>query len=102
MDSLFPRETAAKRKFSPGKHANAVKIWLATGLFMILVQVIVGGVTRLTGSGLSITRWEIVTGTFPPLNAEEWQEAFDLYKATPQYQKINEGMAMADFKFIYF
>lgn len=81
---------------------RAVKIWLITGLVMVLLQIVIGGVTRLTGSGLSITRWEIVTGTVPPLNEADWQEAFDLYKQTPQYQKINQGMSMGDFKFIYF
>ena len=84
------------------KYPNAVKVWLLIGLFMIFMQVVIGGVTRLTGSGLSITKWEIVTGTLPPLNAEQWESEFDLYKATPQYQKINEGMTMKDFKFIYF
>lgn len=72
------------------------------GVFMIFMQVVIGGITRLTGSGLSITKWEIVTGTLPPMNAEGWEEEFDLYKATPQYQKINDGMSMSDFKFIYF
>ena len=85
-----------------------VKIWLFVGLVMLFVQVIVGGITRITGSGLSITKWEIVTGTLPPMNDLEWEEAFDLYKSTPQYQEINEGMEMgsvlqsATFKFIYF
>ena len=82
--------------------SKTVKIWLAIGLIMILIQVIIGGITRLTGSGLSITKWDIVMGSIPPLNENLWIEAFDLYKETPQYQKINEGMSMADFKFIYF
>ena len=69
---------------------------------MVFVQILVGGVTRLTGSGLSITRWDIVTGTIPPLNDIAWEEAFDLYKQTPQYQKINQGMDMSEFKFIFF
>lgn len=81
---------------------RAVKIWLITGVVMVLLQIVIGGVTRLTGSGLSITRWEIITGAIPPLNDADWQEAFDLYKQTPQYQRINEGMSMAAFKFIYF
>jgi len=82
--------------------AGIVKIWLIVGLFMVFMQIVIGGVTRLTGSGLSITRWEVVTGTLPPLNDAAWEEAFDLYKTTPQYQKINQGMAMSDFKFIFF
>lgn len=80
----------------------AVKYWIWAGLFMLFVQVIVGGVTRLTGSGLSITKWEVVSGTIPPMNEMEWQAEFDLYKDTPQYREINEGMSMSQFKFIYF
>lgn len=83
-------------------YSKALKVWLVIGVIMVLVQVVIGGITRLTGSGLSITKWEIITGTIPPLNAEGWKEAFDLYKATPQYKKINEGMTMSEFKFIYF
>jgi cytochrome c oxidase assembly protein subunit 15 len=83
-------------------YPSIVKWWLVVGVVMIIGQVVIGGITRLTGSGLSITKWEIVTGTLPPLHAAAWEEAFDLYKATPQYAKINEGMSMSDFKFIYF
>jgi len=84
------------------RYPKAISYWLIIGLVMVFFQVVIGGVTRLTGSGLSITRWEIVTGTLPPLNADQWEAAFDLYKETPQYEKINEGMDMASFKFIYF
>jgi len=79
-----------------------VAAWLFVGVVMVFVQILVGGITRLTGSGLSITRWDIVTGTIPPLNAAEWDEAFTLYKETPQYKQINEGMELSRFKFIYF
>ncbi len=79
-----------------------VKWWLVVGVVMIIGQVVIGGITRLTGSGLSITKWEIVTGTLPPMNAAAWETEFELYKATPQYEKINEGMSMSEFKFIYF
>jgi len=82
--------------------SKLVRIWLIIGLVMIFFQIIIGGVTRLTGSGLSITKWEIVTGTFPPISEVGWQSELDLYKKTPQYKKINEGMSMSDFKFIYF
>ena len=83
-------------------YPNALKVWLYIGLFMLLVQVVVGGITRLTGSGLSITKWEIVTGTLPPTSETEWNVEFNLYKETPQYREINEGMSLSDFKFIYF
>ena len=76
--------------------------WMLVGVIMIFIQILIGGVTRLTGSGLSITKWEIVTGSIPPINEEQWLYEFDLYKATPQYKMINEGMELSDFKFIYF
>ena len=86
-----------------------VLIWLMLGLLMLYFQIIIGGVTRLTGSGLSITKWEIVTGTFPPMDEQTWNEEFDKYKQTPQYEKINVDMPLGDsifesgsFKFIYF
>ena len=84
------------------KYKKVIRVWLIIGLVMLIGQVVIGGITRLTGSGLSITRWEIVSGTLPPLNAAEWIEAFDLYKQTPQYQKINSHFDLSDFKFIYF
>jgi len=84
------------------RHARVVRNWLWIGVIMISIQVMIGGITRLTGSGLSITKWEIAIGTIPPLNEHQWVEAFDLYKDTPQYHKINKGMSMSEFKFIYF
>jgi cytochrome c oxidase assembly protein subunit 15 len=69
---------------------------------MLIGQVILGGITRLTGSGLSITRWDIITGVIPPLNAEQWLKTFEAYKETPQFHKINATFNLADFKFIYF
>jgi cytochrome c oxidase assembly protein subunit 15 len=84
------------------KYTKTIRIWLITGLVMLIGQVILGGITRLTGSGLSITRWDIVSGVIPPLNTIQWQEAFDLYKQTPQYHKINAHFTLSDFKFIYF
>lgn len=82
--------------------ARPVRVWLIIGLVMVFFQVVIGGITRLTGSGLSITKWEIVTGTLPPMNQTAWESEFMKYKATPQYQKINAGMSLSDFKFIYF
>jgi cytochrome c oxidase assembly protein subunit 15 len=87
---------------SPTAVPNAVKAWLIVGLVMVFFQIVIGGITRLTGSGLSITKWEIVTGALPPMNEAKWESEFDLYKATPQYLKINQGMALSEFKFIYF
>lgn len=90
------------QKSSSFVHPTVVKYWLWLGVFMIAVQVMIGGITRLTGSGLSITKWEIAIGTFPPMGEKSWTEAFDLYKETPQYHKINKGMSLSEFKFIYF
>ena len=84
------------------KYSKTVRRWLVLGLILLIGQVILGGITRLTGSGLSITRWDIVLGVIPPLNQQDWEAAFDLYKQTPQYHKINSTFELADFKFIYF
>lgn len=78
-----------------------ISYWLFTGMLMVFVQIILGGITRLTGSGLSITRWDIVMGSIPPLNPIQWEAAFNLYKTTPQYQHINTGMQLSEFKYIF-
>jgi heme a synthase len=82
--------------------SRPVAIWVMTGVIMLLIQVILGGITRLTGSGLSITEWNVVTGTLPPLNDIQWQEAFGKYRQTPQFQILNSGFSLSDFKFIFF
>jgi len=87
---------------SPRQAARPVAIWVYTGVIMLLIQVILGGITRLTGSGLSITEWKAVTGAIPPLNTAQWQDAFDKYRQTPQYRLINSGFTLSDFKFIFF
>lgn len=84
------------------KDRKLISIWLFAGVVMIFFQIFLGGITRLTGSGLSITRWDIVTGTLPPLNSAQWDQTFALYKQTPQYRDINEGMTLHQFKFIFF
>ena len=81
---------------------NAVLWWLRVGLIMVFFQVVIGGITRLTESGLSITKWEVVSGTLPPLTEADWDREFELYKETPQYKEINEAITMDEFKFIYF
>lgn len=84
------------------RSARPVAIWLWVGIFMIVVQVLLGGITRLTGSGLSITEWNVVTGTLPPLSESAWLVEFDKYKATPQYQLLNFDFTLSEFKFIFF
>lgn len=81
---------------------KTIRLWLIIGLIMLIGQIILGGITRLTGSGLSITSWDVVTGVIPPLNSQEWNEYFELYKETPQYEKINADFTLKDFKFIFF
>jgi cytochrome c oxidase assembly protein subunit 15 len=81
---------------------KSVSRWLILGCVLVFFQVVIGGVTRLTGSGLSITKWEIVIGTLPPLSTADWEEAFALYRETPQFRQINYDMTMEEFKFIYF
>src|SRR5687768_11006125 len=81
---------------------RAVSNWLLAVAILVFAMVVVGGITRLTESGLSITRWEPVTGAIPPIGEAAWQQAFDAYRQTPQYQTINRGMTLNEFKDIYF
>jgi cytochrome c oxidase assembly protein subunit 15 len=83
-------------------YSRPVANWIMIGVLMLVVQVILGGITRLTGSGLSITEWNVVTGTFPPLNQVKWLEEFNKYKQTAQYQLLNTDFTLSDFKFIFF
>jgi heme a synthase len=76
--------------------------WLLTGVVMVIIQIALGGITRLTGSGLSITEWDVVTGSLPPLNEAGWMAEFEKYKATPQYQLLNSDFSIGDFRFIFF
>ncbi len=84
------------------KKNKYVVYWLLTGCFLIFVMVLVGGITRLTHSGLSISDYKLIHGTIPPMNEQEWQEAFDLYKQYPEYQKLNYHFGIEEFKDIYF
>jgi cytochrome c oxidase assembly protein subunit 15 len=79
-----------------------VRIWLYAIAVMVALMVVIGGTTRLTGSGLSITEWKPVTGIVPPLSHEAWQAEFEGYQKIPQYQEINRGMTLSEFKLIYF
>ncbi|KMO39962.1 heme A synthase [Methylobacterium variabile] len=81
---------------------RAVRTWLFVMAAMVVAMVAVGGATRLTGSGLSITEWKPVTGAIPPLSGQAWAEEFAKYQATPQYRLLNQGMSLSDFQFIYF
>lgn len=84
------------------KDNKKVIYWLLTGCVLIFIMVVVGGITRLTHSGLSISNYKLISGTLPPMNEAEWHEAFDLYKQYPEYQKLNSHFELEDFKDIYF
>lgn len=84
------------------KKNKYVVYWLLTGCFLIFVMVLVGGITRLTHSGLSISDYKLIQGTIPPMNEQEWEEAFELYKQYPEYQKLNYHFGIEEFKDIYF
>src|SRR5678816_4630220 len=89
-------------EFYPHRTSRAVAIWLMIGVGMLIIQILLGGVTRLTGSGLSITEWDVITGTLPPLNYNEWLQEFHKYQQTPQYHLLNFNFTIRDFKFIFF
>lgn len=80
---------------------GAVRVWLMILFALVVVMIAVGGLTRLTDSGLSITEWRPVTGALPPMSAAEWDTEFDKYRQIPEYQLQNKGMSMAEFKVIY-
>lgn len=81
---------------------NGRKIWLGIMCILLTLMIGVGGITRLTRSGLSIVEWNVVMGTFPPLTEEAWKEQFELYKQTPESQKVNSSFELSDYKRIFF
>lgn len=81
---------------------RAIARWLLAVAVLVLLMVVVGGITRLTESGLSMVRWEPISGAVPPLNADQWNAEFAAYKATPEYAKVNHGMSLPEFKRIFF
>jgi cytochrome c oxidase assembly protein subunit 15 len=86
----------------PQKSSKPVAIWLMIGVAMLIIQILLGGITRLTGSGLSITEWDVITGSLPPMNEQQWIEEFNKYKQTPQFSILNADFTLQDFKFIFF
>ena len=92
VNSLTPRQAAA---------VPYVRAWLYIVAFLVFCMVIVGGATRLTDSGLSITEWQPLLGAIPPLTEAAWLDAFEKYKQIPEYQLVNKGMTLSEFEFIY-
>jgi cytochrome c oxidase assembly protein subunit 15 len=84
-----------------GGSARAVRVWLLSVAALVFAMIVVGGATRLTDSGLSITEWQPLLGAIPPLTAADWQDAFSKYQQIPEYHLVNKGMSLAEFQFIY-
>ena len=84
------------------KQKNILTLWLFLGMFTVAIIVLVGGITRLTNSGLSMVEWNLISGSIPPMNETQWKIAFEKYKQFPEYKKINQGMLLEEFKNIYF
>lgn len=93
--------TALPQPFTAPETSRALFWWLMIIGLLVVAMIVVGGATRLTGSGLSITEWRPVTGAIPPMTEQGWQEEFDRYRQIPQYQLLNRGMSMGEFQFIY-
>lgn len=86
---------------APRGARRGIRAWLMVIFLMVAMMVVIGGLTRLTDSGLSITEWKPVTGAVPPMGAEAWEVEFTKYQATPQYEALNRGMELSEFQFIY-
>jgi cytochrome c oxidase assembly protein subunit 15 len=101
VSSVAAAPDAARAATAPaaGSH-RAVAAWLFVCCALVFAMVVVGGVTRLTHSGLSITEWQPIVGTLPPLTDAQWEEAFAKYRLTPEYRQVNKGMSVAEFKCI--
>src|ERR671910_369239 len=99
MTAIAAAHRPAERDEARG--GTAVRLWLWILAALVVAMVAIGGATRPTGSGLSITEWKPVTGAVPPLSAEAWAAEFERYRQTPQYELLNRGMSLAEFKAIY-
>src|SRR5450631_576046 len=106
MTSSTPSGLATTSRMTDAPRAargepRAVALWLLACCALVFAMIIVGGVTRLTHSGLSITEWQPIVGTLPPLTTADWNEAFTKYQATPEYAQVNRGMTLGAFKSIF-
>src|SRR3954469_6357398 len=103
MDSALPHTLARadRAAVAPAHAPRAIAAWLFACCALVFAMVVVGGVTRLTHSGLSITEWQPIVGTMPPLTAADWEAAFARYRATPEFQQVNASMTLAAFKGIF-
>ncbi len=101
MTSLANAEESGLAETKSPSPLGAVRIWLFAIAGLVFAMVVVGGATRLTGSGLSITEWQPILGVVPPMNQAAWQDAFEKYRHIPEYSQINRGMSIDGFKAIY-
>jgi heme a synthase len=101
MSSTAALTGAERETAMPARHRRALRVWLGTVALLIVAMVLVGGATRLTHSGLSITEWKPIVGIVPPLSQSDWQEAFAAYKTIPEYTELNRGMSLDEFKTIF-
>ncbi len=93
--------TAPSEGALPASHARALRLWLGAVALLIVAMILLGGATRLTDSGLSITEWQPIVGAVPPLSHADWEEAFEAYQKIPEYTELKRGMSLAEFKTIY-
>ena len=89
------------KRLGGGDQSRAVAVWLFATAVLVFAMVVVGGITRMTGSGLSITEWKPIMGALPPMSHGDWMAAFDKYKAIPQYAQVNAGMSLGQFQGIF-
>ena len=101
-DSHATIQNHASLASQPTAHERAIATWLLTMAGLVALMVLIGGITRLTGSGLSMVEWRPLMGTLPPLSAAEWERVFLLYQQSPEYNDINFGMSLDEFKTIFF
>lgn len=91
-----------KERFETAEANRQVSRWLALGIGMVIIQILLGGITRLTGSGLSITEWQPFLGALPPLNHTEWEKSFALYRQIAQFKKLNSDLTLTGYQHLYF
>ncbi len=102
MNEAFAAPAASRAQpLAPAARERSVAAWLLVCAALIAAMVVVGGVTRLTHSGLSIVQWQPIVGAIPPLSAADWRNAFEQYQQTPEYKLVNQGMSLGEFKGIY-
>lgn len=102
ISEAYKTQGGKKGRSRPMNSSKTVGYWLIGSAGLVFGIVVVGGLTRLTESGLSITEWKPVTGSIPPLNEADWQQEFDLYRNSPEFKLLNSNMTLEEFKFIYF